>query len=303
MRPITKGWRARAAAALIALVAAIESGCWGRAFFQAPNETLATSSKIDSLLGENALLRERILRIEESQRREEDRGRTANAQLKTDLEELKDQLNAITEMLREAQEKPLFKPSERRRTPPPDTTKARSEAPPANGGAPVAAGGRAADTPGAPAALPPRDTLAGAGTPAGDTAGTSAGSADAPEELYRRIYLDYSRREYLLALDESDEFLAEYPDDPLVQEILYLKGQSLIELGRQLDALKEFSTLLQRFPGGKRAPGALLRMAVAYESMGQLELAAGVARRLVAEHPRSSEAKAAEERFGSMLHQ
>ena len=298
-----KGWRARASsAAIIALVAAVEGGCWGRAFFQAPNETLATSSKIDSLLGENALLRERILRIEESQRREEDRGRTANAQLKTDLEELKDQLNAITEMLREAQETPLFKPVERRRTPPPDTTKVRSEAPPANGGAPVAAGG-AVDTSGAPGARPPRDALAGAGTPDSDTAGTGAAHAEAPEELYRRIYLDYSKREYLLALDESDDFLSEYPDDPLVQEILYLRGQSLVELGRQLDALKEFSTLLQRFPGGKRAPGALLRMAVAYESMGQLELAAGVARRLVAEHPRSSEAKAAEERFGSILHQ
>jgi TolA-binding protein len=298
------GWRARAAAAaLAALVAAIHGGCWGQAFFRAPGETLASSSKIDSLLRENALLRERILRIEESQRREEDRGREANARLKTDLEELKDQLNSVAEMLREAQEAPLFKPAERRRTPPPDTTKARSEAPAGNGGAPVATADEAADTSGAAAVRPGRDDLAGAGTPGRDTAGTGTVPAPPPEELYRQIYLDYSRREYALALEESDAFLAEYPEDPLVQEILFLRGQSLGELGRPLDALKEFSTLLQRFPGGKRAPGALLRMAISYEGMGQLELAAGVARRLVAEHPRSSEAKTAEERFSSILQQ
>ena len=45
-----------------------------------------------------------------------------------------------------------------------------------------------------------------------------------------------------------------------------------------MDALKEFSTLLQHYPKGKRAPGALLRTAISYDAMGQKELAAGVAR-------------------------
>ncbi len=299
-----KRWRLRiVAAALVAMAAAAQSGCWGRAFFRAPMETLATSSKVDSLLRENALLQERIAIIEESMRRQDDRERGANAQHKIDLEELKDQLNSITEMLREAQETPAFKPVERRRTPLPDTTKTRSEAPPVQGGAPAAASGASADASGGAPPIPASDSLVAAGNPGGDTASAGAGPAPPPEELYRQIYLDYSRREYQLALDESDAFLAEYPDDPLVQEILYLKGQSLVELGRSLDALKEFSTLLQRYPGGKRAPGALLRMAISYEGMGQLELAAGVVRRLVAEYPRSSEAAAAAERFESILQQ
>lgn len=42
-------------------------------------------------------------------------------------------------------------------------------------------------------------------------------------------------------------------------------------------------------------------MAIAYETMGQTELAAGVARRLIGEHPQSSEARTAEERFKAIL--
>ena len=298
-----KCWRSRAAAAALVLsAAAAMGGCWGRAFVAAPRETLATSSKIDSLLRENALLGARVAAIEALIARQDERERGASAQHKGDLEELKDQLNSIAEMLREAQETPAFAPVERRRTPLPDTTRTRSAAPPAQGGAPTA------EAPSAPggdtsvaAATPSAQRGAGdSATADGDAAG-AAGLAPAPEELYRQIYIEYSRREYQLALDESDAFLSEYPDDPLFQEILSLRGQSIVELGKQLEALKEFSTLLQRYPGGKRAPGSLLRMAISYESMGQLELAAGVVRRLIAEHPRSSEAAVAEERFKSIL--
>ena len=139
-----------------------------------------------------------------------------------------------------------FAPVERRRTPLPDTTRTRSAAPPAQGGAPTA------EAPSAPggdtsvaAATPSAQRGAGdSATADGDAAG-AAGLAPAPEELYRQIYIEYSRREYQLALDESDAFLSEYPDDPLVQEILYLRGQSLVELGKQLEALKAQQEAMQ----------------------------------------------------------
>jgi len=134
-----------------------------------------------------------------------------------------------------------------------------------------------------------------------DTAGAIMAPAPPAEELFRQIYLDYNRREYQVALEGSESFLAEYPDDPLVEEVLFIKGQCLMEQTDYVDALKEFSTLLQQYPRGKRAPGALLRMAVSYDAMGQKELAAGVVRRLLKEYPHSEEAKAAEERFAGIL--
>jgi tol-pal system protein YbgF len=297
-------WRFRAGfGALLACLVMIEGGCWGRNFFRMPGATQATSTKVDSLLKENALLKERIARIELTLKDDQEFARGNNAQLKMDLEELKDQLNALQESLREAEERSSPRPAERRRSARPDTVG-------------VSTHGQSAGT--GSASSPPRPEAAradslqsvaertaegsrtgGGGEP--DTAGAGAASAPPPEELYRQIYLDYSRREYQVALDESESFLNEYPDDPLVEETLFLRGQCLMELGNHNDALKEFSTLLQRFPRGKRAPGALLRMAISYEALGQKELAAGVARRLIKEHPHSEEATAAEERFSAIL--
>jgi tol-pal system protein YbgF len=288
--------------ALLALLIAVGGGCWGRKFFNMPSETLDTGLKVDSLLVENAALKARIATIEQTLREDQEFARGTNAQLKMDLEELKDQLNALQEMLRESQESSPFKPVERRKLARPDTTGARSAAPAATGQAGI---GRAStDSPG--------DTLASAAGSRGadtlpvaegsaDTAGALAAPAPPPEEMFRQIYLDFSRREYQLALEESESFLAEYPDDPLGEEVFFTRGQCLMELGRHADALKEFSTILQRYPRGKRSPGALLRMAVSYDAMGQEELAAGVVRRLLKEYPNSEEAKAAEERFSAII--
>jgi TolA-binding protein len=299
-----KAWRFQAAAgALLVFLVMIEGGCWGRKFFRMPSETLNTSTKVDSLLRENAMLKERIARIERTLKDDQEFARGTNAQLKMDLEELKDQLNALQEALREAEERSSYKPVKQRRITRPDTVRV---APPAqsggtgNTGSSPSSGASRGDTLQTPSRRNSEDSLSGAGGQS-DTAGALAAPAPPPEEIYRQIYLDYSRREYQLALEESESFLGEYADDPLGEEVLFIRGQCLMELTNHLDALKEFSTLLQRYPRGKRAPGALLRMAVSYDTLGQKEVAAGVARRLIKEYPHSEEATAAEERFGAIL--
>ncbi len=297
------GWKSRAGACvLLALLVAAGGGCWGRKWFNMPSETLSTGSKVDSLLVENAALKARIAAIEQTLREDQALARGTNAQLKMDLEELKDQLGALQEMLRESQESSPFKPVERRRPARPDTTGAQGAAPAGTGQSDIGRGhaSSAGDTLASTAGMRGADTLS-AGEGSADTAGALAAPAPPPEELFRQIYLDFSRREYQVALEESESFLAEYPDDPLGEEVFFIRGQCLMELGRHADALKEFSTILQRYPRGKRSPGALLRMAVSYDAMGQEELAAGVVRRLLKEYPNSEEAKAAEERFSAII--
>ena len=296
------GWIRRAGiCALLAIVVALGGGCWGRKFFRMPAETLSTASKVDSLLVENAALKARIAAMERTLRENQEFSRGANAQLKMDLEELKDQLNALQEMLREAQESSPFKPVERRRPARPDTTGAQGASAEDSRRIELA---RAADAARGdtlePAAVIGRDSLAGVEESA-DTAGAVAAPAPPPEELFRQIYLDFSRREYQIALEESESFLEEYPDDPLGEEVLFIRGQCLMEQARHADAQREFSTILQRYPRGKRVPGAMLRMAISYEALGQKELAAGVVRRLLKEHPNSDEAKAAAERFAAII--
>jgi TolA-binding protein len=250
-------------------------GCWGRSFWRAPEASLETAVKVDSLLKENAILQRRIYQLETTLAGQQEHSRRAAASTSMDLEEIKDQLNALFGMIDE------------------------------QGRMPASGGVRPAAPTGAGTATrtQPPDSIAASGggaTASPDTTPT-VGVIPTAEEMYRQIYLDFSRMKYEIALEQSEEFLREYPDDGLVEEVRFLRGECYVELGRDFDALKEFSAILQEFPRGRRTPAALLRMAISYERIGDTELAAGVVRRLVREYPDSEETIEARERFSGML--
>jgi len=264
----------------VALLSALvlNSGCWGRKFFRAPGEAIETSTKVDSLLKENMVLQRRVYNLEKMLSSQQDYDRSVNAQTRLDLEELKDRLNALSQMLEESGARPAA-----------GSAAGRSRTLPS-------ASGSAAASP---------DTLAGSG--AGDAAGTDPGSrtgsmpVPSAEEIHRQTYLDFSRMEYQIALDESQAFLENYPDHPLGQEVRFVRGECFMELGKHFDALKEFSVVLQDYPRGKKVPASLLRMADCYDAIGDRGLSAGVVRRLVREYPASEEAAVAKERFADLL--
>ncbi len=269
----------------------MQAGCWGRKFFNMPSETIETSTRVDSLLKENAELRSRISSIEGTLSEQQDYSRRSNVQLKIDLEEMKDQLMILQEMLRNTDQGAYYGAAGSggaERTLPRGTDRAQQ-----------AADEGLVEKPDSTVSISP---LEGAGEAAIDTAVTAgAASAPQPEEIHRQVYLYYSRGEYQLAIEESQLFLDEYPGHPLVQEIVFIRGECFMGEEKFFDALKEFSMILQEFPWGKRVPASLLRMVVAYENIGESEVAAGIVRRLVREHPYSEEAALAEERYKDLL--
>jgi TolA-binding protein len=276
-------------ACLLMACMTLQAGCWGRKFFRMPRETLETSAKTDSLIRENAELRRRIARMEGTLEEQQDYSRRSNAQLKIDLEELKDQLNVVQEMLRNAGQTSYYRPMETRSVEQEGADSVRE-------GIPVDED----------RGTEPGDTVRAERGGVDDASADSvrAGSVESvpsAEEIYRQVYLDFSRGEYQLAVEESELFLEKYQDHPLSQEVLFIRGECFMEQEKYFDALKEFSRILQEFPSGKRIPAALLRMAISYESIGENEVAAGVVRRLLREHPYSEEAALAEERYKSLL--
>ena len=265
----------------------LQAGCWGRKFFNMPSETIETSARVDSLLGENAKLSRRISNIEGTLSEQQDYSRRSNAQLKIDLEEMKDQLMILQEMLRNTDQNAYYRAtgSGGAVTIPRDVDRAQQ----------AADEGLEEEPDSTDSTLPVED----AGEASPDTAGTV--SVPQPEEIHRQVYLDYSRGEYQLAIEESQLFLDEYAGHPFIQEIVFIRGECFMGQEKFFDALKEFSRILQEFPGGKRIPASLLRMVVAYENIGEAEVAAGIVRRLVREHPYSEEAALAEERYKDLL--
>ena len=265
-------------ACLVAACLLAQTGCWGRKFFRMPGESLETSAKADSLLRVNSELRRRLTAVERSLEQQQEYSRGTNAQLKIDIEELKDQINMLQEMLRYTGQLEGAT-GMRDRTPRGDTS----------------AGTRDATDP------QPDDERGLASDSLGADSVETAAAVPQPEEIHRQMYLDFSRGEFQLALEESEVFLEEYGDHHLMQEVLFIRGECFMEQKQYFDALKEFSRILQDFPSGDRVPATLLRTAIAYESIGEREITGGIVRRLLREHPYSEEAAVAKERFGDLL--
>ncbi len=266
---------------LLAVSMIFQAGCWGRKFFKMPGESLETSAKADSLLRVNSELRMRLETMERAYEQQQEYSRRTNAQLKIDIEELKDQINMLQEMLRDTG-RSLGAAGIRESAPPP--------------GEEAGTGGE--DVPGGSGT----EQAGTADTLRADSAGTALPMAAPPaEEIHRQMYLDFSRGEFQLALEESEVFLEEYQGHHLTQEVLFIRGECFMEQEKYFDALKEFSRILQEFPSGNRVPASLLRMAIAYEGIGEREIAGGIVRRLIREHPYSEEAAVAEDRFGELL--
>lgn len=288
---------------LLFIFSVLNAGCWGRKWYRAPGETLETASKVDSLLGENDKLQRRVYHVERLMQEQQDYSRNVNTQFKMDIEELKDQVNILQEMLRQMG---LRVPYQVEGSAVRDTARVMA------GGAEREVADEEFET--ASTTTTPVDTaLTESDQPAGESAQTAAeGGADtmrpppvesvpSPQEIQRQVYLDFSRGEYQLALEGSEVFLNAYPDHPLSEEVHFIRGECFIEQDKYFDSLKEFSIILKKYPHGNRVPAALLRMAVSYEKIGEEELAAGIARRLINEYPYSEEAAAAEEQFRKLL--
>jgi TolA-binding protein len=270
--------------------AVVNAGCWGRKWYRAPGETLDTGSKVDSLLGENDKLQRRVYHLETLMQDQQDYSRNINTQFKMDIEELKDQINILQEMLRQMGLRVPYQPERRsaqdtlRTSMGTDAGRLDSEE---------------LDT--ASAGTTEAGTQPGDSTASDTTRVPVVSAVPSAQEMQRQIYLDFSRGEYQLALEGSEAFLEAYPDHPLGEEVHFIRGECFIEQDKHFDSLKEFSIILKKFPHGTRIPASLLRMAVSYEKIGEEELAAGIARRLIKEYPYSEEAAAAEEQFRELL--
>ncbi len=265
---------------IVLLAVLFDAGCWGKKFFRAPRETIETSSKVDSLLSENMKLQRRLYWIEKSLNEQQEYTRGVNAQNKIDIEELKDQMNALLELLEQGGQ--LAVP----------------EKVPANSQTGIGADREAVQVSSPDSAGATVDEMSSVADSAG---AVPAAGPPSPEEIFRQVYLDFSRMEYQIALDESVLFLEEYGGHPLEQEVRYIRGECFMEQEKYFDALKEFSSILQGYPRGQKVPAALLRMAISYDKIGDRDLAAGVVRRLVREYPASEEAEAARQNFSEML--
>jgi len=239
-----------------------------------PQNSLDAAAGVDSLEARVNRLEWRLYRLANELEKQREYSRRVSAERKMDMEELKDDLNAVIQLL-----------SER-------------------------SGGLAGDAsrPGITRERVFPDTLTGDSTLSEAEQSdslippdTTSITVPAPDEMYSQVYLGFARMDYQNALEDSRIFLEEYSGHPLEEKVFFIRGECFMQQKKYFDALKEFSKILKEYPDGEKVPGALLRTAIAYNEIGDRDLAAGVVRRLVRKYPDSEETSTAKQKFGDML--
>ena len=162
------------------------------------------------------------------------------------------------------------------------------------GGAPAPGYSRPQPSAGAglpPVAAPPRSYAANPVVPAplplpqgpAQSASTGGGS----RALFDQAYGALNRREYSVAETYFQQFLDEYPSDPLAGSAQYWLGETAFVSGEYKTAADRFLKTFTNFPTNERAPEALLKLAISLRRLGNNPDACATFAELATRYPRA----------------
>jgi tol-pal system protein YbgF len=186
-------------------------------------------------------------------------------------------------------------------------TAAPSTAAPVTATPATAAPARPAPATAAPAAPPATATSAPA------TARSTMGALP-PQDLYQASYIDFSKGNYMPAIDGFREFLRRYPDHAQASNAQYWIGEGYAALAQQHTnagqteratellqrAVQEFRKVVANYPRGDRAPTALYKEALTLVELKQPALAQARLQYLVDNFPQAEEIPLARERLAAL---
>ena len=150
---------------------------------------------------------------------------------------------------------------------------------------------------------PPQQETTGESPDAEATPSPGAGDAISASETLARARKYFDAGDYRVTQAFLKEFQKRYPDDPNLEEALYLLGESYFRDGRLIDAIQAFQALIEHFPASDRIPGVMLRQGEALKSMGQLEDAKLFFSELIRAYPDSKAAATAKSHLEAMDHE
>ena len=120
------------------------------------------------------------------------------------------------------------------------------------------------------------------------TLDTTGSTAIPDSEAYKEIKTIAGKLEnsgdlgaYEVLVEKSKTFIKAYPKDKRVDEIYYLLGVSLIQLGRTEKAIEVFDELIRYYPAADYVEPSLLALGLAYDKIGEHDKADPLYEKLV----------------------
>ncbi len=130
---------------------------------------------------------------------------------------------------------------------------------------------------------------------------TPAGPAAPPaDELYKTALGDYMSAKYALASSEFGDVVKNYPDNPLAGNSYYYQAEIDYRGGKYADAIKAYDSVLQQYSDSNKVPVAHLHKGMALIALNQKDAGVREFRTLIQRYPNSPEAMQARSKLSGM---
>lgn len=136
---------------------------------------------------------------------------------------------------------------------------------------------------------PPPEAPAAAPSPAASppAAPPPATTADDPKKAYEDGLALVQAKSYREGIAALTAFLGKWPENPYAENATYWRGEAYYAQGEYGRARKDFEAVVAKYPGGSKAPGAMLKIGMCHDRTGSPSLARDTWARLRREYPRS----------------
>jgi len=145
----------------------------------------------------------------------------------------------------------------------------------------------------APAGIPAPQTgqLPPVMAPRGAAAGTQLATlppSASPKDEYDLAYGYVLRKDYALASQAFEDFMAKYPNDKLLPNAQYWLGESQFQQQRYREAAESFLAVSTKYAHSGKAPEALLRLGQSLAALHQKEAACATLAEVGRKYPKAS---------------
>lgn len=122
-----------------------------------------------------------------------------------------------------------------------------------------------------------------------DTAAPSAGIQMDEQELYRTaLNLLLEQSNYEQSILHFQTYISTYPKGRYLTNSYYWQGEAFILLGKFSEARGVFSKIINEFPQDAKSAGAMLKLGVVYEEMGETDQARKTWQEIAVRYPEST---------------
>lgn len=122
-----------------------------------------------------------------------------------------------------------------------------------------------------------------------------------PDALYNNALRDYNAAKYPLASQEFSDYLKYYGATDLAGNAQFYVAEIEYRQGNFEQAVKDYDTVLEQYPGGNKAPAAQLKKGFALLETGDRQAGVRELRSLINRYPRSPEAAQARDRIRRLV--